>query len=164
MLDILNCFYIGEINFKRRYLILSSMELFQSNSIKESSSINREKVGWKYWYCPCLLIQMWTETEVRNPKVHNQNLSLVTHIRIYIPSRFSESFLLKTKPRVWQICLTFSTYFFMRNHPLLTRWCHRLLDTLYAMAKYYSNVIACFIFNSLFVLLKKKWIIYNSIK
>lgn len=45
MLDILNRFYIGEINFKKRYLILSSMELFQSNSIKESSSINREKVG-----------------------------------------------------------------------------------------------------------------------
>lgn len=45
MLGILNCFYIDEINFKKRYLILSSMELFESNSIKETSSINQEKVG-----------------------------------------------------------------------------------------------------------------------
>lgn len=48
-----------------------------------------------------------------------------------------------------------STYLFMRNHQLLTRWYHQLLDTLYAIAKYCSNAIACFIFNSLFVLLKQ---------
>lgn len=31
MLDILNSFYIDEINFKKGYLILSSMKLFESN-------------------------------------------------------------------------------------------------------------------------------------